>query len=604
MSSLANSRLRQALPAPLLALAFVLLTWTSWRRWPDLMIDFGRELYLPWRLANGAVLYRDVEHVYGPLSPYLNAMIFKLGGDGYTSLIVANLALAAAATVLVFLLLRQAFGRWAATCGTLIFLTVFAFNHNGPIGGYNFIGPYAHEAVHGSLLLLLLLYAHLQHHHGPHRGWLLLAGGCLGCLFLTKPEYFVAGLATSAMWSLLEFVHRPPRPPRPAAWGWLAGSAAIPPLVTAGAFRAVVPVRESLLATAGAWRAFWEKPGLVTNPFYAWSAGTDRLAANVQAMLLGTLLVIVVVVGLGYLAIRWRQGGPLNTFVVGVATALLLLVTWQQEPLREVRAVPLLVLLAALGCLPWQLPLRLGCGRRLALLWGAMSFTLLFKIFFFCRFWQYGAFLAMPAALFLTAFALGCLPARVRALGGSARFFRAAVTALLATGLWPYLSDSLYCYQQRGYAVGVGADRILSYAPEADLRAPAVNQFLDWAKPRFTAKTTLVVLPEGPMLNYLARAPSTVKYYNYLPPELLGTGEGVVLAALQRQPPQFVALVTRNTDNFGKGAFGDDPTYGRQIMVWVSTHYQEVPAFACPPAKAGGYRIRVWQRQEEHREAL
>ena len=45
----------------------------SWRKWPDPLIDFGRELYLPWRLANGAVLYRDVDDFYGPLSQYLNA---------------------------------------------------------------------------------------------------------------------------------------------------------------------------------------------------------------------------------------------------------------------------------------------------------------------------------------------------------------------------------------------------------------------------------------------------------------------------------------------------------------------------------------------------
>jgi len=31
----------------------VLLVATSWRRWPDPLIDFGRELYVPWRLAQG-----------------------------------------------------------------------------------------------------------------------------------------------------------------------------------------------------------------------------------------------------------------------------------------------------------------------------------------------------------------------------------------------------------------------------------------------------------------------------------------------------------------------------------------------------------------------
>ena len=49
--------------AGLVALAGLTLLFLafSWRKWPDPLIDFGRELYTPWRLANGAVLYRDVE---------------------------------------------------------------------------------------------------------------------------------------------------------------------------------------------------------------------------------------------------------------------------------------------------------------------------------------------------------------------------------------------------------------------------------------------------------------------------------------------------------------------------------------------------------------
>ena len=33
---------------------------TSWRKWPDPLIDFGCEIYSPWRLANGAVRVRII----------------------------------------------------------------------------------------------------------------------------------------------------------------------------------------------------------------------------------------------------------------------------------------------------------------------------------------------------------------------------------------------------------------------------------------------------------------------------------------------------------------------------------------------------------------
>src|ERR1700690_525900 len=43
----------------------------SWRRWPDTLIDFGNDLYRAWRIAQGAVLYRDVDSFYGPLSQHI-----------------------------------------------------------------------------------------------------------------------------------------------------------------------------------------------------------------------------------------------------------------------------------------------------------------------------------------------------------------------------------------------------------------------------------------------------------------------------------------------------------------------------------------------------
>src|SRR5436190_23730318 len=57
----------------------IMLTW-SWGSWPDPLIDFGRELYTPWQLSQGKVLYRDVASFYGPLSPYVNVVWFKLFG--------------------------------------------------------------------------------------------------------------------------------------------------------------------------------------------------------------------------------------------------------------------------------------------------------------------------------------------------------------------------------------------------------------------------------------------------------------------------------------------------------------------------------------------
>ena len=75
----------------LLAASFVAGLTVSWQRWASPVIDSGREMNQPLRLAEGQRLYSDVRHIYGPFSPWLNAQLYRafgpslgvLYGDGH-----------------------------------------------------------------------------------------------------------------------------------------------------------------------------------------------------------------------------------------------------------------------------------------------------------------------------------------------------------------------------------------------------------------------------------------------------------------------------------------------------------------------------------------
>ena len=64
----------------LLAGAFAVLAAWSWGKWTDVHIDFGNELYIPWRITAGDALYRDIAYRHGPFSHGLNAVFFLLFG--------------------------------------------------------------------------------------------------------------------------------------------------------------------------------------------------------------------------------------------------------------------------------------------------------------------------------------------------------------------------------------------------------------------------------------------------------------------------------------------------------------------------------------------
>src|SRR5262245_36003925 len=108
------------------SLAGCLMLWWTWGTWPDLLVDFGREVYTPWQLTRGKVLYRDVASFYGPLSPYLNSVWMRVLGVSLRSVVLANIAITAALTWMLYEILLTIGGRVSAVAGALVFITIFA----------------------------------------------------------------------------------------------------------------------------------------------------------------------------------------------------------------------------------------------------------------------------------------------------------------------------------------------------------------------------------------------------------------------------------------------------------------------------------------------
>ena len=177
----------------------------SWRRWPDPQIDFGRELYIPWRLSLGDVLGRDVEPQYGPLSQYFNAGLFALFGPSLMVLVGANLIVYGAILFSAYWILRQGWGVVGAWAGSVVFVSVFSFSQFDIIGNYNYATPYAHEATHGLLVCLLLTGVLLSFLRQPNLGKCALAGLLFGLSALLKAEVM---LACSAVVAAVAILHR------------------------------------------------------------------------------------------------------------------------------------------------------------------------------------------------------------------------------------------------------------------------------------------------------------------------------------------------------------------------------------------------------------
>lgn len=563
----------------------------TWFKWADVLVDYGRELYVPWRLSEGDVLYRDIAYFNGPLSPHWNALWFSLFGTGYSVQVGVNLALLGVFIVLIYRMLTRLGNATTAGLTLLFALPVFVFAHNAGIANYNFVSPYSHEMTHGLLLAILALGASMRvEPSSPQaRRQLITTGMFLGLLFLTKAEIFAAttlgvavilggGLfaakANAASW-------------RSAVTAVLGATLAVPVVAFVLLFFAM-PAGLAAYSVLGSWTGIFGSE-VSDLPFYQVGMGLDNPSARIELMGASFgILALAFVPGLVLdLAVRLGSKKSL-AWTLATVVAIATFAIWRtSEVFAERLALPLPLLL---GVIVLVLGARLiTCSdpvqRRLFAArtgFAVFALAMLAKMILNVRFEHYGFVLAFPAMAVVFLATTAWLPSWVRAKGGSGLLVAASalgVFAAVATQRWEGTEAML---ARKVNEVGEGRDRMWT-----DSRGLYVQSALDQIEEQFAPDDELLVIPEGITINYWSRRKIAIPYTNYMPPELILYGEQTLLEALETNPPAGVVIVHKNTAEYGFPLFGTD--YGAEMMKWVMSRYSPVymDQRGGPPLRAG-----------------
>ncbi len=557
----------------LVGLAFVAAAALSWRKWPDIQIDFGLQLYLPWQISSGGVLYRDLHYLPGgPLSQHFNALLFKLFGTSFLTLVWANLILAATLLLLLYRAFLASTDVWTATFSGLALVLVFAFSHYGELGNYNYITPYCHEVVHGLLLSIVgvaLLSTWLR--GGPL--WLAGAAGlCAGLVFLPKPEVFGAFAACSTAAFLLALAVKTRRGPVLRSLAAFILAALAPLLSFLLYFHQFESWRQSFRSVAFAW---W--PLLATSVqhgvFYQWCMGLDRPILHLGLMFLHFFVVLLL---LGICAFLFRQRMNPSRLWPLVCAAPVLALASRFDWTDCGRSLPLLNLLLCAWLLTQYL--RSPSEKVLAfpLLWSIFALTLLAKLGLFCRIWHYGFALAMPAFVSAVYLLHWQVPSWLEGYGVRRRLYRGTIGAVLLLGFALLFAQSLLSYRHKTFPVGRGRDLILTRQPASNPAGAAIQSTLGWLTANSAPGATLAVLPEGIMLNYLSRHSNPTHYFTWMLPELEVFGAANMFAAFKQSSPDFVLILPRDVAEYGMKPFGHEERFGQALMEWVRRNYEPV----------------------------
>ena len=589
-----------------LAAVFLGLLLWSWRMWPDVLIDFGHELYIPWQITQGKILYEELTFTMGPLSQYINALLFKVFGISLNTLVFANLFVLGLILAMLYWICHYLASEFDSALICVVFLVIFAFSQYTGAANYNYVCPYRHEMTHGILLLLFLVLTFHWHAIYPKILILGISGFTTGLIFLTKTEILLASISV-ALFGI--GIH------------WRINKISFPQLlktIVVILLGTLLPILAAIILLArqmsfidafhNVFANFFyaANNNLTTNyKFYITNMGLDDIHGNVVFILKSFAAALGFVLALSavdYLvAARFHR----NRFfrIVITACSMIICIHFTSFNFWEsvVRIVPLTTILFLCVFLVHSLinikNKEKNSQFRLCCLWSVMALGLLAKMLLKARISHYGFVLAMPATLLLVACGYIAIPRLLQQEFGKGAIFKAVYLGIVIGISIIFFNRSSYFYNYKTVAIGKGSDQFLTYDSAMNPKGSMIKQAMVELERRMDENSTLLVLPEGVTMNYLMKKPNPTPYYLLTPWEMKAFGgEKVILRNISENAPDFIAVLNINMKDHGRSFFGEKG-YGQEIMTWILKDYSMFKRLRTTPYNEKNFRIDLYQHR-------
>jgi 4-amino-4-deoxy-L-arabinose transferase-like glycosyltransferase len=574
--------------ADLLCFALVLVSFAtglaaSWQRWGNPLVDSGRELNVPLRLLRGEMLYSDVSYLYGPLSAYLNALLYRVFHPSLWTIWGHGIAATVLILVLTYWLTRQISGPFAATVSCVGVTWLCALKPQG-----NYMLAYSFGGLDGCLFVLMTTAASVLWWKKSSWRWALVAGVNASLAILSKTELGIAALCIGVVTAALAGF------PRPGPT--LLGLARF--LVPAIGIPAAVFAR--LAARAG-----WTTLAVENHLFFGhipWQLvyfnqvrfGFDRPWHSAELMILSLIRLLSVGGLLASIAIfvgrRRAKGQNPSTeqgrvlALLGSSLAGLVLTTFGVADLGPLIPMPiLLITLGAGGVAALARAGRQGSAadRRqagISIILIASALACLLRIFL--RVSTGGALSSFLLTLSIVLFVYLWLHIFPKLLPDvTARHVaRRLVSILFVVGLLAAAGTLSVRYRHKFNCPLVTSRGTWRVTPEHGI---AFGEALRFIEQRTTTDDTVAVLPEGTSLNFFSGRRNPLREEIATPGFLDAAGEERAIGRLRKAHTPVILLANRLTPEFAQSAFGRD--YDQRIFSWIEQNYRRCGLFGMHP---------------------
>lgn len=152
----------------------------------NLIVDCGREAYYSAQVAQGKVLYKDIFNIYGPFSYMYNAFLFKIFGINLNILYLSGFVSTFFIVSLTYLIARRFMNEFTSFSISAFTIIIGVVNTNL----FNTIFPYSYGMLYGVAAVLISLLLLLKYEELPERNsYLYLSAFFAGLCVASKYEF-------------------------------------------------------------------------------------------------------------------------------------------------------------------------------------------------------------------------------------------------------------------------------------------------------------------------------------------------------------------------------------------------------------------------------
>lgn len=514
----------------------------------SIIIDTGREFYIPMQMLKGQVLYKDIFNIYGPLSYQFNELLFSIFGQKILTLYWAGIINSFIILMTVYFLSREFLDKFFSLLITLF--VMFSCVFGADLFNYNL--PYSYAMVYALSSFLLSLLFLIKYIKEDKNIFLYLSSLFAGISIANKYDF---------VFYLILIIYT----------AYFIKHLKIQKLFIAGLFLSAVPVCSFVILffkgvdlgvlkhTVYLYLKMSETPSM--HYFYSNFSGTYLNLSIMAAMSVSFILfcILCLFLSTNMLVTQKIQNKSLKVIIYTIYFLISLICGF----ILFVKPFALLPLINFLLLIIFS---KFIFNNKPLLILMLSAFLSSFKGFFNLSMYTYGIFIIPLILISILSFIFCYLKSKDNGEKVYTALYR-CIVIILCSYIFIFGLVNFMKVQKRDFLLETSKGNIYVNSALYDVHKKVVDYILIHTK----KNDRIIILPETPMINFLTDRDSD-NFYNSLIPLYIETfGEANIISHFKKTKPEYFIFTNRSTEDYGKKFFCKD--YSQDLCGYILKNY-------------------------------